>query len=217
MKQSQIGGKGTIRQKKKNISRRKTDLIKFNVEKTTTEINTKLTYLGNDKKKILTDIINKDLEQLILKLQKNDLKNIKLAEIKLLGTSFFHKLFFYIENSLIILLKEDIHSSVLKYFTGSSQELCFKFIFIINDLLVTSEKKLEPKEVKTILTTEDKIYNPDIFKESLAYFKITTPIEEKIHFTKILKQYNETEKKIEDNFHFQRLKAQYENYLKSFS
>ena len=217
MKQSQIGGKGTIRQKKKNISRRKTDLLKFQVEKITTEINTKLTYLGNDKKKTLTDIVNKDLEQLATKLKKNELKNIKLSEIKLLGNIFFHKLFFYIENSLIILLKEDIYSSVLKYFTGSSQELCFKFIFIINDLLVTNEKNLEPQEVKTTLTTEDKIYNPEIFQESLTYFNITTSIEEKIHFTKILKQYNETEKKIEDNFHFQRLKGQYENYLKSFS
>ena len=217
---TQLGGKGTIRQKKKNTNRRKSDQLKFQLEKTITEINNKLPRLSTENKKQLTNIINKDLKNLITKIQKKDLQKIKIQELKILGESFFHKLFFYIENNIIILLRNDIYSKINEYFINQSKELCFKFIFILNDLLVitkqedTKEQDEKLKKEQEEKLKKDKQYDPDLFNQSLNYFNLSH--DTKQHFKNILDKYNESEKNQESEFHFNRLKLQYENYLLSY-
>lgn len=211
-KNTQIGGKGTMRHTKKKKFIRTEDRQKFSIEKIVTNINLKISYLGKDKKKELTNIIDKDIEKLVSLVKKEDVSKTTLTLIKNEKKDFFYKRFFYIENEIIILLREKLYETIVEYFQGTTRQLCFDLLKIIDNLLQSSKKiKADDIDKNKIEKNEEEPYNEELFTESLLHFGIT---KKRVHFTEIKNIYdNCNPKSISDDIHYQRLKSQYSNYL----
>ena len=211
MKNIQIGGKGTIRHKKKKFIRNE-DKLKFEIKNIITNINLKISYLGNEKKKELTEILDKDIEKLIIMIKKEETNKKNFLEIKNQKKNYFYKHFFYIENNIIILLKDNIFEFIIDNFQGNSRKLCFDFLKIIYNLLQSSKKKIEVDDIDKEKIEKDIPYTKELFTESLLHFDISQ--DKKIHFTEIKKIYDDKKQKnISDDIHFYRLKSQYSDYL----
>ena len=211
MKNIQIGGKGTIRHKKKKFIRNE-DKLKFEIKNIITNINLKISYLGNEKKKELTEILDKDIEKLIIMIKKEETNKKNFLEIKNQKKNYFYKHFFYIENNIIILLKDNIFEFIIDNFQGNSRKLCFDFLKIIDNLLQSSKKKIEVDDIDKEKIEKDIPYTKELFTESLLHFDIYQ--DKKIHFTEIKKKYDYIKQKsISDDIHFYRLTSQYSDYL----
>ena len=214
---NQIGGKGTIRHQRKKFVRQ-SDKTKNKINSIIKNINLKIVYLNFEKKKEFTELIQKDMIILLQHIKKEDIikNNIKFADIKSQGINFLNKLFFYIENDIIILIKETLYENINRYFINQTKEVCYKFILMI-DNLIKSSQKISKNDIDDVKIYEQKTeYNKDSFNESLKYFNINIS-ERKIHFKQILEVYSKkkqlTNDDIQCDIHFQRLKNQYQKYL----
>ena len=170
---NQIGGKGTIRHQRKKFVRQ-SDKTKNKINSIIKNINLKIVYLNFEKKKEFTELIQKDMIILLQHIKKEDIikNNIKFADIKSQGINFLNKLFFYIENDIIILIKETLYENINKYFINKTKELCYKFIVMI-DNLIKSSQKISKNDIDDVKIYEQKTeYNKDSFNESLKYFNI---------------------------------------------
>ena len=214
IKSTQIGGKGTMRRRKKNVKfKSKIDKKEKELKKIIEEINTKILRLDLHNYKILRDFLDGLILDYIKDLKRTDINKssgLRYADINKQGSSFIYKNLFYPIDDEKILLKTDSYKFIINSFSNEGKNLFFKFVNSINSILVKKEYKIDLDSSK---------YNQKEFNLSLNYFSLDHT--KKIHFKDIREKYkqyieNEERDKETTNIHFKLLRNQYDEYLKSY-